>query len=133
MSYQKKDGYAGPHPPFFWYDTDFLDFLNWHETDFLDFFKDFHFFFFFEKSVSYQKNVDSGNWIEDEPQWPLSCPTLGNCSDIEPRDGITISMVTPQTFAEFECEATGATWTATCKDGRWMEEDSTYLCPSEGT
>ncbi len=27
LSYQKKDRRAGPRPPFFWYDTDFLDFF----------------------------------------------------------------------------------------------------------
>ena len=33
LSYQKKDGRAWPHPSFFWYDTDFIEFESF---DFID-------------------------------------------------------------------------------------------------
>ena len=35
LSYQKKDGHAGPCPSFFWYDTDFLEFFEKKNLDFL--------------------------------------------------------------------------------------------------
>ncbi len=66
LSYQKKDRHAWPRPPFFWYDTDFLDFF-WKKifkTFFSKkkkkkmeifliffFFQNFWIFFFFSGSV----------------------------------------------------------------------------------
>ncbi len=46
VSYQKRDGRAGPRPSFSWYDTDFLDFFEK---------KNLIFFLGGGKSVSYQK------------------------------------------------------------------------------
>ena len=51
LSYQKKGGRAGPRLPFFYYDTDFLEFFE--KKDFFD--------FFFLKSSFFWYDNDSGH------------------------------------------------------------------------
>ena len=54
LSYQKKDGRVGPRPPFFWYDTDFLDFIL--KKNFFFLFSDF-FLFFLESRCHTKRGV----------------------------------------------------------------------------